>query len=182
MTREEAIKGLISLVEVRRKYVGMQTMKEEIECLDMAIKALEKEPKYCDRNICIRNEHNGIGCGECEVTKSQEPCGDYISRAAVDDAIYDYSRACDVNYAQIMEYIDKLPSVKPQEQKTGHWIPVSERLPEMCTYTLWCASSGYVRSDYFNGEFWEDAKKYCYEVIAWMPLPKPYNAESEDKE
>ena len=107
MTREEAIKGLTSLVEVRRKYVGMQTMKDEIECLEMAIKALEQEPK---------------------------------------------------------------------------WIPVSERLPEKYTYTLWCASSGYVRSDYFNGEVWEDAKKYCYEVIAWMPLPEPYKAESENKE
>ena len=61
------------------------------------------------------------------------------------------------------------------EQTT--WIPVSERLPEKYTYTLWCASSGYVRSDYFNGEFWEDAKKYCYEVVAWMPLPEPYKGE-----
>ena len=40
---------------------------------------------------------------------------DAISRQAVDEAIYDYSRSCDVNYAQIMEYIDKIPSVNPQE-------------------------------------------------------------------
>ncbi len=32
-----------------------------------------QEPKYCDRNICTKNEYNGIGCNECEVTKSQEP-------------------------------------------------------------------------------------------------------------
>lgn len=44
MTNEEAIKGLTSLVEVRRKYFNMQTMKDEIECLDMAIKALKQEP------------------------------------------------------------------------------------------------------------------------------------------
>lgn len=44
----------------------------------------------------------------------QEPCEDTISRQAVDDAIYDYSRACDVDYAQIMEYIDKLPSAQPE--------------------------------------------------------------------
>ena len=62
------------------------------EALDMAIQALE-----------------------------QEPSGDVISRQAVEDAIYDYSRSCDVNYAQIMEYIDKLPPVNPQEPKTGHW-------------------------------------------------------------
>lgn len=33
----------------------------------------KQEPAYCDRNICLRNEYNGIGCDECEVTKSQEP-------------------------------------------------------------------------------------------------------------
>jgi len=43
MTREEAIKGLTSLLEVRRRWDDMQTMKDEIECLEMAIKALEKE-------------------------------------------------------------------------------------------------------------------------------------------
>ena len=45
---------------------------------------------------------------------------DYISRQAVEDAIYDYSRSCDVNFAQIMERIDKLPSFQP-ERPTGHW-------------------------------------------------------------
>ena len=64
--------------------------------------------------------------------------------------------------------------VNGSSEKPNKWIPVSERLPDKYTYTLWCASSGYVRSDYFNGEFWEDAKKYCYEVVAWMPLPEPY--------
>lgn len=29
------------------------------------------EPMYCDRNICIENEYNGIQCDECKVTKSQ---------------------------------------------------------------------------------------------------------------
>ena len=43
------------------------------EAIDMAIEALKQEPKYCDRNICIKNEYNGIGCDECEITKSQEP-------------------------------------------------------------------------------------------------------------
>lgn len=31
-----------------------------------------QDPKYCDRNICVSNEYNGIGCDECEITKSQE--------------------------------------------------------------------------------------------------------------
>lgn len=28
--------------------------------------------RYCDRNICMTNEYNGIECGECEVTKHNE--------------------------------------------------------------------------------------------------------------
>ena len=34
---------------------------------------LGQEPRYCDRNLCVSNDYNGIGCEECEVTKSQEP-------------------------------------------------------------------------------------------------------------
>lgn len=43
-------------------------------------KALSQEPKYCDRNICLKNEYNGMGCEECEVTKSQT---DTVSRQAL---------------------------------------------------------------------------------------------------
>ena len=44
----------------------------------------EIEPKYCDRNICIKNEYNGIGCDECEVTKSQEPKTGHWTRISID--------------------------------------------------------------------------------------------------
>ena len=26
-----------------------------------------EEPRYCDRNLCFKNEVNGIGCDECPV-------------------------------------------------------------------------------------------------------------------
>lgn len=83
------------------------------EAFALAIKALEQEPTD-DATL------KDIFCMGCEY-KEQEPCEDAISRQAVDKAIYDYSRSCDVNYAQIMEYIDKIPPVNPQT-KTGHWI------------------------------------------------------------
>lgn len=102
---------------------------------------------------------------------------DCISRKAAEDITWhDPSYTDPLNIlTEVRDKIRELPSVTPQPR----WIPVSERLPEKYTYTLWCASSGYVRSDYFNGEFWEDAKKYCYEVIAWMPLPKAYSEVEE---
>ncbi len=71
MTREEAS---FYLANMDRKYMekGMS------EALDMAIQALSQEPTekpMCDRNICISNEYNGIGCDECIVNKvEQEPC------------------------------------------------------------------------------------------------------------
>jgi hypothetical protein len=57
------------------------------------------------------------------VTKAleQEPCTDAISRQAVDDAIYEYSRSCDVNYAQIMEFIEKIPPATPQPCKVSEY-------------------------------------------------------------
>lgn len=67
MDRENAIEWFTMLKE---KFVN--TVYEKY--LEMAIEALKNRigecEKYCDRNICISNEYNGIGCDECEVTKS----------------------------------------------------------------------------------------------------------------
>lgn len=83
-----------------------------------------------------------------------------------------------------------------ENQKTGHWIPVSERLPkedESVLLTI-CANSSLYG---FNKNFikvmcgsyspCEDKRDwivngiryYIDNVIAWMPLPEPYKAESE---
>lgn len=79
------------------------------------------EQKYCDRNICVSNEYNGISCDECEVTKSQEPkTGHWI--------IYDVHghKACkcsecgmDVGYPCNDKYCPKCGAkmVEPQESE-----------------------------------------------------------------
>jgi len=70
-------------------------------------------------------------------------------------------------------------------QMAERWIPVSERLPE--------EDGEYLATIYDmdeNYEYIDIAElgdgKWCYKpyilVKAWMPLPKPYKAESEDKE
>ncbi len=53
---------------------------EEIKKLPpVNLQGPKTEPKYCDHNICVSNEYNGISCDECEVTKSQEPnCPYYV--------------------------------------------------------------------------------------------------------
>lgn len=69
------------------------------------------------------------------------------------------------------------------------WTPVSERLPENKTYVLTTIKvpnriahtrSGWYESGFFhndNGDVWRATDM---EVIAWMPLPEPYKAESEE--
>ena len=134
---------------------------------------------------------------------SQEPTDDAISLKAVCDILEDIRDCISVEgYWAILERLKKLP---PVTQKSGKWIPVSERLPEDGTYLVTVErivgnpridiksfakdlhkvdefdfpkhKSGWYDYDSEYG-YWEDVN-----VIAWMPLPKPYEPqESEDKE
>lgn len=131
MTREDAERKIRAVFTNYFYFAGDREADEVIE-------ALRQEPKYCDRNICVRNEHNGIGCGECEVTKSQEPCEDAISRKAVLDKLnrlieverlqgtdeMGYGRERVSAYECMIHNIESeylYPNIQPQP-KTGHWI------------------------------------------------------------
>lgn len=76
----------------------------------------------------------------------------------------------------------------------SEWIPVSERLPKEDGQYLITVKYKHVNDSYEDvyaehGE-WYDGRwdMFCFghcgeveEIIAWMPLPKPYKAESEDR-
>ena len=84
-----------------------------------------------------------------------------------------------------IETIKELPSAQPERK----WIPCSERLPEKpdnypcCgiyrTYFLVTLKSGCVKSlGYeFDSDRWQITGS---PVIAWMPLPEPYQAERRE--
>ena len=93
------------------------------------------------------------------------------------------------------------------EQKTGKWIPCSERLPEKYGWYMCTLKDYRVNTYYWNnkGEWVDNGKKHFFElynissrytgkeitaeqegsvywtdwVIAWMPLPEPYTERQE---
>lgn len=59
----------------------------------------EDEPTdkpVCDRNICVSNEYNGIGCDECVVNKEQEPCTEYKTPCSLCRYREETSGLCDM--------------------------------------------------------------------------------------
>ena len=111
---------------------------------------------------------------------------DLISRQAVIDA-------CDqsINLFEAVDRIKELAPVTPQP-KTGHWIPVSERLPEDNKNVLaWAKSRARDSDTCFVGccdkGFWFLQKEAGYlsyplsqyKVVAWMSLPEPYREVEE---
>ena len=87
--------------------------------------------------------------------KVNEPCEDAVSRQAVDTLVDELARA--ISYerccmargrstATIMQNILDLPSVRPQEPKTGHWIDTDEGFsPCECSE---CGKVEFKKSDY----------------------------------
>ena len=80
---------------------------------------------------------------------------------------------------------------KPQTLKplvalpNGVWIPVSDALPKENEYCLCCDKDGYMAIGLISEcskDWCFDDEKFDTDVIAWMPLPESYKAESEDEQ
>lgn len=84
------------------------------------------------------------------------------------------------NLKEAREFDEAKQIVIEALEQEPKWILVSERLPEkgeivLTTDTLW--NGRRVSIDWWNGEQWVRNGKY---VIAWQPLPEPYE-ESDGK-
>ena len=133
------------------------------------------------------------------------PCEEAISKYAILKDLKECQEASESNYEfgeveglrKAIESVNEMPLVYPKI-KTGHWIPISERLPEESDYVsclpfydgtvIWITDKGIMGFGwYYNStnnwadtnDFWSD--KYG-EVTAWMPLPEPYKPRESEEE
>ena len=116
-------------------------------------------------------------------------------QTAIDRAYARGWNSCNTHW--IKEIIEDLPSTQPEQR----WIPCSERLPEEKDAGILKKLGTSKRSEYvlatvevkgermtvtactYDGE-WHWDKKYTfpdYKIVAWMPLPEPYEKDDEEK-
>lgn len=69
-----------------------------------------------------------------------------------------------------------ISALERQERDRWHVITEEGNPPKM-GYYLWSANGGAVEIDFFDGEKWEKATTYLYEVLAWKYRPKAYTEE-----
>lgn len=121
-----------------------------------------------------------------------KPCEDAVSRAEIVRWTHFWFEAVDIKPDRFIAGIKRLPSVTPKQR----WIPCSERLPKERHDVLITKEpfkiKGYEQevikakrsADLRSGkiEWWspEFGTLTNKAVLAWMPLPKPYKAESEE--
>jgi hypothetical protein len=176
MSREEIINILrkevdnydYSLFHSDLEQADKEILQKKIDALDKAIEALEQEP--------------------CKDTISREQAIDAVSNLfEISEYPHPYPQGKPIRLRDIKEKLKHLPSIQPQP-KTGHWIPVSERLPEIRQNVLCqCRGNNYSVLRLNHDSDWEcvyPRTTYMQSfVIAWMPLPEPFEPqESEDKE
>ena len=174
MTREEAI----FTIEHRDGIMDYGETEQLAEALDMAIAALKAEP--CEDVVSRKHLLSGID----ELMQSP-----WFNHGKDDDMITHYGY---VERKEAVEVVRDLcikaePSVNTEQNS---WIPVSERLPEkdgeyITTMKYIGVATGTIYID-VEETFFDVGKGFNVgvneSVIAWMPLPEPYKAESEDKE
>lgn len=181
MTRDEAIRILKYNFNVIHKTINGETDPNEIEALDMAIKALEAQEQLANNSPELANNF-----------------GDLISRKAAIEALMEFDkklRKIDWYQYPYMEHecrgVDKaivkianLPYAQPEQR----WIPCDKGEPDEdmeCWVTVKTTDALYRGN--FTKRFGKGFVTSCgftwwNTALAWMPIyePEPYRTEGDD--
>ena len=88
-----------------------------------------------------------------------------------------WDSGCWIRYKLFENVLDVQPTVYAEP----HWIPCSEMLPKDDRSKVVTLANGNTEVGYYsNGDWWCVGDSFRLEnqtVIAWMPLPKPYEVE-----
>ncbi len=134
----------------------------------------------------------------------QDPCEDCISRKVLYNALYEHfhdedapNNTTEVRLGAVRNFVKDFPSTMPKSTKSN-WTPVSKSFPkERFLDDGWIEPSDTVLVQFNNGEmatsrYWgsKESRKdepwidlsypTTLEVVAWMPLPEPYETERAD--
>lgn len=79
---------------------------------------------------------------------------------------------------------DTIIEIIEGQPKVGEWIPVEERLPENDKDVLVTCNNGEVAYGFYSKEddywFMDSIDNEAYLVLAWQPLPEPYEVKEND--
>ena len=142
-----------------------------------------------DENCPIQYEAGNMGeiienLEEISKILELEPCEDCISRETLLDKKWDVPY--EGKYIQVVDVgdIKELPSVTPKKEE---WIPCDEKPNELVDnvhkYYLIQDEYGDMCVARYTKKGWHPIESLFFldDVVAWMPLPEPYKAESEEK-
>ena len=162
--------------ELQDKYYELWEESYEVEHarniqLEEKIKALEQQP-------CDDCENNDGEC--CRLLFEKSFNKDCVSRQKCKEGMLKYGfHAPDMTVTEFIE--DELMSVTP----TQGWIPVSERLPKVGEKVLCQCQANIFEVLKLMVDGWYHDENHCYMsgfVIAWQPLPKPYEEKRGSEE
>ena len=125
-----------------------------------------------------------------EIIKVTDAASDYVAGMIELEKAIKYqeemSRERYLNDGSHKQYAEWLKELKEfREKREREWTPVREELPELEKYVLCQCRAGIVEILRWTEYGWYDDEECHYMqsfVVAWMPLPEPYKAESEEDE
>ena len=196
MTREEAIEILNEIKEFLKEEVFDSCEEDDIEALNMAIRALENHDTFMKysyslgKHDALLQEPTEICCATC---KHERPIQKGYECDYQDECLTEGKRGkYEFAYAKYEPIVEQQPCDKCAMngsgskycdncgQKSEKWIPVSERLPEE-GQRVHVTQTVSERTVVYCTTFPFEKIKGKY-ITAWMPLPEPYEPQESEEE